>query len=157
MLIRKATTLDVPKMQQLINSFADRGELLPRSLNQLYEDIRDFYVAIEDEAIIGTAALHINWEDLAEVKALVVSEDYQGKGLGRKLVESCMEDARALGISRLFALTYKPDFFKKLGFEDVDKAALPHKVWTECINCPKFPNCGESAVMTRIKRTGDKE
>lgn len=134
-------------MQKLINSFADRGELLPRSLNQLYEDIRDFIVAEEDGRIVGTCALHINWVDLAEVKALVVAGDLQGKGLGRKLVQTCLDDARELGIARVFALTYKPDFFKKLGFRDVDKSKLPHKVWTECIHCVKFPDCGEMAVI----------
>jgi amino-acid N-acetyltransferase len=145
--IRKAIIEDVPKMQQLINVFAEKDELLPRSLNQLYEDLRDFYVAVEDGRIVGTCAAHINWEDLAEIKALVVDKDLQGQGLGRKLVETCMEDVRALGIDRVFALTYKPEFFKRLGFKNIDKSELPHKVWNECIHCVKFPNCGEIAVI----------
>ncbi len=137
-------------MQHLINVFADRDELLPRSLNQLYEDIRDFYILVEDDRIIGTCALHVNWIDLAEVKALVVADEFQRKGLGRKLVEACMDDARSLGITKVFALTYKPEFFKRLGYTVVDKSELPHKVWTECIHCVKFPNCGEVAVIREV-------
>jgi amino-acid N-acetyltransferase len=148
--IRKATIGDVPNMQKLINHFADKGELLPRSLNMLYEDIRDFFVAEQDECIVGTCALHVNWEDLAEVKALVIDEEFQGKGLGRELVQSCLDEARTLGIARVFALTYKPDFFGRLGFHEIDKSHLPHKVWTECIHCVKFPDCGETAVMRAI-------
>lgn len=147
MVIRKATIHDVPEMQKIINSFADRGELLPRSLNQLYEDIRDFFILEEGGKILGTCALHVNWGDLAEVKALVVDESCQGTGLGRKLVETCIEDAQSLGISRLFALTYKPEFFSKLGFRTIDKADLPQKVWNECIHCVKFPDCGEVALI----------
>lgn len=147
MLIRKATIHDVPEMQKIINSFADRGELLPRSLNQLYEDIRDFLVLDEGGRIMGTCALHVNWGDLSEVKALVVDESLQGQGLGRKLVESCIDEAKTLGITRVFALTYKPDFFAKLGFRTIDKSELPQKVWNECIHCVKFPDCGEVAVI----------
>lgn len=147
MLIRKATINDVPEMQKIINSFADKGELLPRSLNQLYEDIRDFVILDDDGRILGTCALHVNWGDLAEVKALVVDESLQGQGYGRRLVETCLEEAQALGISRLFALTYKPEFFVKLGFRIVDKSELPQKVWNECIHCVKFPDCGEVALI----------
>lgn len=146
-MIRKAKISDVPDMQRLINFFADRGELLPRSLNQLYEDIRDFLVIEEDGRILGTCALHVNWGDLAEVKALVVDLSLQGRGMGRELVQTCLRDAGELGISRVFALTYKPGFFQKLGFRLVDKAELPQKVWSECINCVKFPDCGEVALI----------
>ncbi|MHB0912997.1 MAG: GNAT family N-acetyltransferase, partial [Armatimonadota bacterium] len=107
MQIRKAKISDVQEMQKLINGFAEKGELLPRSLNQLYEDIRDFFV-MEDSRIIGTCALHVNWGDLAEIKALVVDESYQGQGLGKQLVETCLGEAKELGIGRVFALTYKP-------------------------------------------------
>lgn len=137
-------------MQTLINAFAERGDLLARSLNQLYEDIRDFFIAEDEGRIVGTCALHINWIDLAEVKALVVSEDFQGKGLGRQLVQICLDEAKELGVTRVFALTYKPDFFHRVGFHDIDKSELPHKVWTECIHCVKFPNCGENAVICEL-------
>ena len=151
MIIRKATIHDVPDMQRLINEYADRGDLLPRSLNQLYEDLRDFIIVVEEDGrVLGTCALHINWGDLAEVKALVVDESLQGKGMGRELVEKCVEEARALGITRLFALTYKPGFFSRLGFHEVDKSQLPQKVWSECIHCVKFPNCGEVAMIREL-------
>ena len=146
-MIRKARISDVPEMQRLINFFADRGELLPRSLNQLYEDIRDFIVLEEEGRILGTCALHVNWGDLAEVKALVVDESLQGRGMGRQLVGTCLQEAVELGISRVFCLTYKPEFFRKLGFRLVDKSELPQKVWSECINCVKFPDCGEVALI----------
>ena len=147
MRIRKATIQDVPEMQKLIRVFAERGELLPRSLNQLYENIRDFSVLEDDRRILGTCALHVNWGDLAEVMALTVEDSCQGKGLGRELVNRCLSEAAELGISRVFALTYKPDFFAKLGFRQIDKSELPQKVWTECIHCVKFPDCGEVAVI----------
>lgn len=150
MQLRKAKISDVPQIQALINSFADKGELLPRSLNMLYEDIRDFVLMEDDGQIVGTCALHINWDDLGEIKALTVNENLQGKGLGRQLVEACMDEGRALGITRVFALTYKPEFFKRLGFRDIDKSELPHKVWNECIHCVKFPNCGEIAVVSEL-------
>lgn len=147
MLIRKARIHDVPEMQKLINFYADRGELLPRSLSQLYEEIRDFFVIEEAGRLGATCALHINWDDLAEVKSLVVAEEFQGKGLGKQLVQACLDESRSLGVSRVFALTYKPGFFEKLGFRTIDKSELPQKVWTECINCVKFPDCGEVALI----------
>lgn len=150
LLIRKARVTDVCEMYKLINYFAERGDLLPRSLNQLYEDIRDFFVLEHDGSILGTCALHVNWEDLAELKALVVSESVQGRGFGRSLVESCLEEAPSLGISRVFVLTYKADFFQKLGFRFIEKSELPHKVWSECIHCAKFPDCGEVALIRDI-------
>ncbi|MCL6519921.1 MAG: N-acetyltransferase [Armatimonadetes bacterium] len=145
--IRKAKIGDVPEMQRLINFFAEQGDLLPRSLNQLYENIRDFFVLEEDGQIMGTCALHVNWEDLAEVKSLTVDKEVQGRGFGKELVQACLNEARELGISRVFALTFRPEFFIKLGFHIIDKSELPHKVWNECINCVKFPNCGEVAVI----------
>ncbi|MHB1456149.1 MAG: N-acetyltransferase [Armatimonadota bacterium] len=151
MLIRNANVKDVPEMQNLINQYADKGELLPRSLNQLYENLREFILMEDEGRIIGTCALHICWGDLAEIKALVVDESHQGKGYGRTLVQTCMDEARELGIEKVFALTYKPEFFKKIGYRDIDKSELPQKVWTECIHCVKFPNCGESAVILKLE------
>ncbi|MDH7480382.1 MAG: N-acetyltransferase [Armatimonadota bacterium] len=148
--IRKAKIGDVPEMQRLINFFAEQGDLLPRSLNQLYENIRDFFVLEEDGQVMGTCALHVNWEDLAEVKSLTVDKKVQGKGFGKELVQACLNEARELGISRVFALTFRPEFFIKLGFRLIDKSELPHKVWNECINCVKFPNCGEVAVIYEL-------
>lgn len=144
--LRKARVPDVPGIQKLVNSFADKGEMLPRSLNAVYENIRDFFVIEEDGEIVGSCAMHVAWGDLAEVKSLAVSDKHQKKGYGKLLVDACINEAREMGLPRVFALTYRPDFFKKLGFSDLDKSELPHKIWSECINCPKFPDCGEEAV-----------
>ena len=145
--IRKAKLADVVHMQRLINALADKGDLLHRSLNELYENIRDYYV-VESETgeICGCCALHVSWENLAEIKSLAVAENLHRQGLGTKLLEVCIEEARELGVPRVFALSYKPLFFEKNGFHRIDKAELPHKVWSECINCPKFPDCGEEAL-----------
>lgn len=145
--IRKAKIVDAHEIQKLVNFFADRDEMLPKSLITIYENIRDFYVAEEDNRIIGCSALHIAWEDLAEIRSLAVDVNIQRSGMGSKLVKACLEEAVDLGVTRVFALTYKPEFFYKLGFTGVDKASLPQKIWSECINCPKFPNCGEEAVV----------
>jgi amino-acid N-acetyltransferase len=145
--IRKAVTGDVAEVHRLINAYATAGQMLPRSLSQLYENLRDFWVAIEDGAVIGCAALHINGRDLAELKSLAVSPSAQGRGYGRALVEACVREAPPLGVRKVFALTYVPDFFAKLGFTRLEKAMLPRKVWTECVYCPKFDDCTEVAVI----------
>lgn len=151
MAIRKALATDVKPIHALINSCAQDGEMLPRSLNELYEHVRDMYV-YEDYAggISGVCALHVVWEDLAEVRSLAVSREARGAGVGRALAEACIEEARGLGVREVFALTYAPGFFKKLGFEIVDKSRLPHKIWGDCIRCPKFPDCNEYAVARRL-------
>lgn len=141
---------DVPEVQRLINAFADRDAMLPRALSAIYENIRDFLVAEVDGRVAACCALHVTWEDLAEVKSLAVEESLQGRGVGRKLVEACLEEAGEMGVPAVFALTYIPEFFEKLGFSRVDKSTLPHKVWSDCINCPKFPDCGEEAVRIEL-------
>jgi len=148
--IRKAKVGDAAAVQKIVNRFADRGEMLHRSLSELYENIRDYFVADKDGEVIGCCALHVSWEDLAEVKSLAVSEDYQGAGLGGRLVKRCLDEAREIGVRKVFALTYKPKFFEKLGFRLIDKDDLPRKIWTECINCPKYPDCGEEALLIDI-------
>ncbi len=149
-MIRKARVPDVPEIQRLVNYFAEKSAMLPRSLNTIYENIRDFYVLEQDGRIVGCCALHVTWGDLAEVKSLAVDENAQGKKLGRQLVECCLEEAREMGVPKVFALTYVPGFFEKLGFEPVDKGTLPQKIWSECINCHKFPDCGEEAVAIQL-------
>ena len=145
-MIRRARIADVAEIQKLVNSFAEKNAMLPRALSTIYENIRDFFVVEEGDNIAGCCALHVTWSDLAEVKSLAVDESAHGKGYGKMLVEICLQDGRSLGIPRVFALTYIPEFFEKLGFKRIDKALLPHKIWSECINCPKFPDCGEEAV-----------
>ncbi|MBN1862914.1 MAG: N-acetyltransferase [Dehalococcoidales bacterium] len=145
--IEKACIKDVGQMHHLINHFADKNEMLARPLSEMYENIRDYFVVKEGDEVIACVALHIMWEDLAEIKSLAVAEGSQLHGIGDQLVKSCLDEAKELGISTIFCLTYKPDFFKRLGFSQVDKMELPHKVWTECFRCPKFPNCDEVALI----------
>jgi amino-acid N-acetyltransferase len=145
--LRRARTTDVEVIQKLINFYADRDEMLPRSLNELYENIRDYFVVEADGEVAGCCALHVTWGDLAEVKGLAVHEDQRGERLGDELMEACLEDAKGLGVSRLFVLTYIPDYFERFGFRRVEKAELPQKVWSECIRCPKFPDCGEVSMV----------
>jgi len=149
-MIRRAKIADAEDIHKLVNLFAAKDAMLPRALSTIYENIRDFYVAEENGRVVGCCALHVTWGDLAEVKSLAVDENTQGKGRGRLLVEQCLADARELGLPRVFALTYIPGFFEKIGFALVDKATLPHKIWSECINCPKFPDCGEEAVAIEL-------
>ena len=149
-IIRKADIKDVVKIKKLIAYFAKRDLMLSRSLIDLYENIRDYYVVTSGSEILGCCALHICWEDLAEVKSLAVSETSQTKGIGRKLVKACIKEAKALKIKKVFCLTYVPDFFKKLKFRKIDRKKLPHKIWTECLQCHKFPNCDEQAMMLKI-------
>jgi len=149
--VEKATISDVPQMHQLINYFADKGEMLARSLSEIYENIRDYFIVRQGERVIACVALHISWSDLAEIKSVAVAEDSQEQGIGAQLVEACLNEARELGIPTVFCLTYKPAFFKKLGFSQLDKMELPHKVWGECYRCPKFPNCDEVALIYHLE------
>ena len=149
--VEKARIKDAPQMHQLINYFADKGEMLARSLSEIYENIRDYFVIRRDGRVIACAALHVSWSDLAEVKSLAVAEDIQEQGIGAQLVEACLEEARGLGIPKVFCLTYKPGFFEKSDFSQVDKMELPHKVWGECYRCPKFPNCDEVALIYQLE------
>ena len=148
--IRKATVKDVAAIHDLIKRFAKKYDMLPRSLNEIYENIRDFFVCIDNDAIVAAVALHILWEDLAEVRSVAVSKEYQGIGVGKKLVRQCIKEAKKLGINKVFALTYAPEFFKEMDFEEVDKNSLPQKIWGECLKCHKFPECDETAVMKEL-------
>jgi amino-acid N-acetyltransferase len=146
-MLRKAQIKDVKDIQKLLTFYASRGDMLSRSLAELYEVLRDFYVVEEEGKLLGTAALHIVWEDLAEVRSVAVAEDAARKGVGSQVVQACIDEARELGLRRVFCLTYKPDFFAKFGFRIVDKSELPHKVWGDCLKCVKFPDCDEIAMI----------
>ena len=149
--VEKAKIKDVPQMHKLINYFADRDEMLARSLSEIYENIRDYVVVRQGGQVVACAGLHVSWSDLAEVKSLAVTEENQKQRFGTQLVEACLGEAKELGIATVFCLTYKPAFFEKLGFSLVDNAELPHKVWGECSLCPKVPNCDEVAVIYRLE------
>ncbi|MFZ0943078.1 MAG: N-acetyltransferase [Syntrophobacteraceae bacterium] len=150
-MIRKARISDVVEIQKMLRDFAETGSLLARSLSELYTTLRDI-VVFEDETgrIAGCCCLHIVWEDLAEIRSLAVREGLQHHGIGGRLVEACVSEAKALGICRLFALTYEVGFFEHMGFRLVDKNMFPQKVWADCLHCPKFPNCDESALVLDI-------
>lgn len=151
MKIRKAKIADLKQVQKLINDFAKREEMIPRSLNELYENLRDFVICEDNGKICGVCALHIMWEDLAEIRSLAVDKKYQKMGIGKDLVRQCLKEAKALGIKRVFALTYQPGFFKKVGFVDTDKSGLPQKIWGDCLRCPRFPECDEHAVIINLQ------
>jgi amino-acid N-acetyltransferase len=146
--IRKAKITDVRQIHRLLNHFAELKELLPRSISELYENLQQFYVADDGGKVVGCCSLAVQWDNLAEVKALAVASEYQGQGLGKKLMDACLKEAQTLGITRVFTLTMKDGFFKKFGFRRVIKNFLPHKVWTECVRCPYFPDtCVEIAMV----------
>ncbi|HSB73782.1 MAG TPA: N-acetyltransferase, partial [Candidatus Methylomirabilis sp.] len=145
--VRKARAGDVPAIQRLVAHFALRGELLPRTLNELYEHLRDFFVCEVGGEVVGICALSLYWEDLAEVRSLAVEEAQGGKGLGSALVHACLEEAHSLGVRRVFALTYRPGFFEKLGFRTIDRRELPQKIWKDCIKCAKVACCDEVALI----------
>ena len=149
--VEKASINDVPQMHKLVNQFADKGEMLARSLSELYENIRDYFIVRDGERVIACAALHVNWSDLAEIRSVAVAEDMQGKGVGTRLIRACLRDAERLDIETVFCLTYKPGFFERLDFAKVDKMELPQKVWNECYRCSKFPNCDEVALIWHLQ------
>ena len=149
--VEKAKIKDVAQMHQLINYFADKGEMLARPLSELYENIRDYFVVRQGDRVIACAAIHVSWSDLAEIKSVAVAEDNQDKGVGAQLIKACLREAKELGIPTVFCLTYKPAFFEKFGFSQIDKMELPRKVWTECYRCPKFPNCDEVALIYHLE------
>jgi amino-acid N-acetyltransferase len=141
----------VHAIYDLIRTFADQKLMIRRSLGELYESIREFVVAVDDEnGLVGCAALHVFWEDLGEVKCLAVSERVQGRGVGRMLVEACREAAQELELKTVFTLTYVAEFFERCGYQRIDKADLPHKIWNECVRCPLFPNCNEVALIRPV-------
>jgi amino-acid N-acetyltransferase len=152
MRIRKAVVGDMKAVHQILNHYADQGFLLPRPLSELYDHLRDYFVLDEEtrDEVQGVCGLGICWDDLAEIKGLAVVEEVRGRGIGARLVQACLEEAKVLGLKKVFALTYIPKFFEKLGFEEVEKSSLPHKIWTDCLKCPKFPDCDEIALMIEL-------
>jgi amino-acid N-acetyltransferase len=152
MKIEKAKISDVPKIHELVNKFAEKGEMLPRALSEIYEDMRDYFIIRDKNSeVIACAVLHISWSDLAEIRTLAVSEGMRRQGLGSLLIKACLDEAKELEIKSVFCLTYKPVVFEKNGFVQVDKMELPRKIWSECFRCPKFPDCDESALIYQDK------
>ncbi len=147
-MIRKAKINEVPEIRQMLADFAKRGEVLPRTLADLYSQLRDYWVYRENEGpLIGVVALHISWEGLAEIRSLAVRAEYQGRGIGSRLVRSCLEEARQLGVKRVFVLTANTRFFERFGFQLFPREALPLIVWADCVDCVKFPDCDEVPMI----------
>jgi amino-acid N-acetyltransferase len=150
-IVEKAKISDAEHIHELVNYFAEKGEMLPRALSDIYQGLRDYYVIRDDSGrVIACVALHVSWGDLAEIRSLAVDPDIQQKGLGSILVKACVEEAKILDIPAIFCLTYKQPFFEKMGFHLVDKNQLPRKVWSECFHCPKFPDCDEVSMILRL-------
>ncbi len=146
-MVRKARTTDVPAIQRLVSFYAQKGDLLPRTLQELYERVRDFHVFEHDGQIAGVCSLFVYGADLAEIRSLAVEAEFEGRGIGRAVTEACIAEAGALLIKRVFALTYKTAFFERLGFRVVNKIDLPEKIWKDCLKCSKFYHCDEVAVL----------
>ena len=146
-MIRKAFANDVSLIQEIIKPYSDRGEMLPRSLNDLYGNLRDFSVYEKDHKVLGVVALHVSWEDIAEIRSLAIREGSLFSGVGSALVKFCLEEAKSLQLKKTFVLTYSSGFFEKLGFSPIEKEKLPHKIWKDCISCSKFPACDEQALI----------
>ena len=149
--VQRAAVTDVTAIHDLVNGFARKGEMLPRTMAEIYESLRDYSVVRDSSELLACGALHVMWEDLAEVRSLAVREERQGQGLGAMLVRSHIEEAKELGLRTVFALTYRPAFFERLDFQQADVMTLPRKVWNECYRCPKFPTCNEIAVVLELK------
>jgi amino-acid N-acetyltransferase len=150
MKVDRARVTDANSMHRLISHFADKGEMLPRALSEIYDGIRDYFVVRKGGRVIACAALQVTWADLAEIRSLAVDRQEQNQRIGSLLIQACLNDAKELGIPRVFCLVRKPAFFEKHGFRLVDKKELPQKVWAECYRCPKFPDCDEVALICQL-------
>ena len=151
-MIRKAKVSDVKVIYKLLSAFSDSGKILPRSLSEIYDNLRDYsvYCSGDQKTAVGACAIHVSWEDLAEIRSLTVEEEFANRGIGKALVEHCLAEAKELGVGRVFVLTYNTHFFEKRGFRLIDKSSLPHKIWSDCLRCIKFPDCDEVAMIKEI-------
>jgi len=151
MAVEKAGLSDGEQIKTLIDFYASKDKMLARSLSEIYEHIRDFFVYKDGGIVAGSCALHFSWGDLAEVRSLAVDPRYANRGVGRALVSACLEEAKAMRVARVFTLTSEPEFFRKLGFVSLKKSELPMKIWGECIYCNKYPKCDEEALVYKLK------
>lgn len=156
-MVRKALLGDVPAISALIGRYAAKGIMLPRADAEIFERLRDFFVYCDNGVLVGACALNICSDGLAEIRSLAVGRGHTGMGIGRKLVLACMDEAKDIGITKVFALTYQAGFFKKLGFKTVNKGDLPQKIWQDCIKCAKFPSCDETAVLMEFVSLDEKK
>lgn len=150
--VRKPKLTEVEAIQALLSEAAAEGRVLPRDLMELYTNVRDFYVYVDERGLGGCAALHIDMVDLGEIRSLVVRKDLRGQRVGTRLVEALLGEAVSLDIGRVYALTREAPFFLRLGFEEISKEELPYKVFKDCQRCPRFADCDETAVIKRYPR-----
>jgi amino-acid N-acetyltransferase len=148
--VMKASVGDVEQIRALIDIYSKQGKMLSRSLSYLYDNIRDYFVVKEAGKVVGCVGLHITWSDLAEIKILAVSPAEQHKGVGKALLEATFAEAKSFGIQRVFTLTLEPEFFTRHGFKVIPRESLPMKIWGECIQCPKYPECDEVALEYKV-------
>ena len=152
-MLRKARISDVKTIHRMINKSSEKGEILPRSLMDIYGSLRDFNIYFDDDkqSVAGVCAMNIIWENLAEIRSLYVVDEHRMEGIGRMLVEACISEAITLQLFRIFTLTYKKDFFAKLGFKVVDRSSLSEKIWSDCFRCPKYPDfCDETGMIIEL-------
>ncbi len=149
-MVRPAGMSDAEAIHGLINYYAEKGRMLHRSLESIFESLRDFLVCCRDGKVLGCVAVPVSWKDLGEVRSLAVAPDSMDRGIGRQLMQQAIEDAGALGLKNLFTLTYEQEFFEKFGFRVVAKESLPSKVWRDCLYCPRADNCDETAMILEI-------
>ena len=154
-MIRKALIKEVPEIWRMLHEFAD-ADVLPRTMADLYSQVREYFVYRQDHTpLIGVAALHIFWEDLGEIRSVAVSRDFQKTGIGSQLVKKCIEEAKSIGLKKVFALTTRPQFFERLGFHQVPNDDLPKIIWSECKDCLKFPDkCNEIPMILNLEKGG---
>ena len=154
MLIRKAQIKDISEIHRLLNAFSNKGPILPQAKSDIYKYLRDYWLFCDDREgqILGVCALHIFWEDAAEIRSLAVRERVRGQSIAEELVKSCIKDAKALGVCNVYILTSIPDYFENFGFTEIDKKDMPPQIWADCIKCHKFPNCDEIAMALDIKK-----
>jgi len=148
--VRKASEDDIPGIQALLAHYASMGDLLPRTKTDIEQNLKHFRVIEADGEVIACGSLEYFTDSLAEVRSLMVNEKIKKGGLGRKIVEDCINEAKQNNVARVMALTYVPKFFHKLGFITVDKSIFPEKIWGICVNCYKFNNCDEIAVLLQL-------
>ena len=152
-MLRKARIGDVKTIHRLINLSAAKDEMLSRSLMDIYNSLRDFFVYYDSDKtlVIGICAMHIIWENLAEIRSLYVDENSRKRGIGKELMKACLAEAITLDVFRIFTLTYKKDFFAKQGFREVDRTTLPEKIWSDCFHCSKYPDyCDEVTMIVEL-------
>jgi amino-acid N-acetyltransferase len=149
--VRRARIEDAMFIQRILKKYSEEADLILRNMADIYAQIRDYFVLVDGKKPVGVVALHVYWDDLAEIRSFVIEKKYRGAGYGKKMIDTAVKDAKSLGLKSIFALTKIPDFFRKYGFRRIAKKELPHKIWKDCFNCPKFPDCDEHALIFHLK------